>query len=193
MRIFARMSIAIIGLAAGSLLLGGLWVAPAAEAYTYELVLKNSTLIKKGRALLYKGELDQAVSLYQRALETNLSSAEKHNANNDLCVAYFFKREFENALERCDAAIASAPNRWKAYNNRGNVYLEQGDMVRAVSDYDKGLKLVPSSEVLAANRTLALFLASKARMELMVPGDGDGWSDEDSAGELHKFIAFAGF
>lgn len=194
MRNLAGKSIAIISLVVA---MGGLSVAPSAEAYTYELIVKKSALIKKGRALLYKGQLDQAASLYERALETNLSSEDKHNVNNDLCVTYFFKREFEKALERCDAAIASAPNRWKPYNNRGNVYLEKGDLARAVADYDKGLKLLPSSEVLTANRKLALFLAAELRGEMQLtsgaPGDDDGWADENTAEELHKFIAFTGF
>ena len=195
MRIFARTGIAIFSLAVavGGFLTGGLLMAPTVEAYTYELVIKKSVLITKGRALLYRGELDQAVSLYERALESNLSVADKHNVNNDLCVAYFFKREFEKALERCDAAIASGPNRWKPYNNRGNVYLEKGDLSSALADYDKGLKLLPSSEVLAANRTLALFLASESQLASGIPVDGEGWADEDTAGELHKLVSFAGF
>ncbi len=195
MKIFARTGIAIfyLAVAAGGFSTAGLLVAPAAEAYTYELVIKKSVLITKGRAMLYRGELDQAVSLYERALDSNLSVADKHNVNNDLCVAYFFKREFDKALERCDAAIASAPNRWKPYNNRGNVYLEKGDLGRAVADYDKGLKLQPSSEVLAANRTLALFLAGEPQLASGTSVDGEGWADEDSAGELHKLVSFAGF
>lgn len=194
MGIFARTGIAIFALAVavGGFSTGGLLMAPTAEAYTYELVIKKSVLITKGRALLYKGEPDQAVSLYERALESNLSVADQHNVNNDLCVAYFFKREFEKALERCDAAIASGPNRWKPYNNRGNVYLEKGDLDRAVADYDKGLKLLPSSEVLAANRTLALFLAGESQLPSGAPVDGEGWADEDAAGELHKLVSFAG-
>ena len=195
MKIFTRAGIAIFGLAvaAGGFSMGGLLVTPAAEAYTYELVIRKSALITKGRALLYRGELDQAVSLYERALDSNLSVADKHNVNNDLCVAYFFKRDFEKALERCDAAIASGPNRWKPYNNRGNVYLEKGDLGRAVADYDKGLKLLPSSEVLAANRALALFLASESQLASGTPADGAGGADEDSAGELHRLVSFAGF
>ena len=195
MKIFTRAGAAIFGLAVavGGFSTAGLLMAPAAEAYTYELIIKKSVLITKGRALLYRGELDRAVSLYERALDSNLSAADKHNVNNDLCVAYFFKREFDKALERCDAAIASGPNRWKPYNNRGNVYLEKGDLGRAVADYDKGLKLLPSSEVLAANRTLALFLASEPQLASGKPVDGEGWADDNSDAELHKLVSFAGF
>ncbi len=126
-----------------------------AVAYTYELVISGSELIKQGKSALRAGRLDAAIRIYNFALNRHISSRDVQRAHNDLCVAYYFKRDFAVAMDHCNTAIELSPNEWVAYNNRANIYLETDRFELALNDYQKGLALSPQSEVLRTNINIA--------------------------------------
>ena len=54
-----------------------------------------------------------------------------------------------------DQAIALDPRFADAYNNRGTVWKDRGDLNRAIADFNQAIKLNPQYYVAYANRGLA--------------------------------------
>ena len=139
-----------------AMIAAALTLAPGVAAgYTYEIELHNSQYVERGRDYLKKGNIKAAIEEYEMGLKGGLGRSDLQDANNDLCVAYYFLAEYEKALDHCNAAIKLVPNHWVHYNNRANIYLMQGDLERAKKDYSKALKLHPKSEVIKNNIALA--------------------------------------
>ncbi len=135
---------------------GAMTLAPGvASGYTYEIELHNSQYVARGRDFLKKGNIKAAIEQYERGLKGGLGRSDLQDANNDLCVAYYFLAEYEKALEHCNKAIKLVPNHWVHYNNRANIFLMQGNLERAKKDYTRALKLHPNSDVIKKNIALA--------------------------------------
>jgi len=126
-----------------------------ANAYTYHIVLKTSDLLKKGRELIQTGESVEARQAFTVALKRNLTDWQRARAHNGVCVSYIMEEEWSDALEHCNAAIRIVPNNWRFYNNRGNIYLETGEIARAMEEYRRGLDMAPASLVIKRNMELA--------------------------------------
>lgn len=139
-----------------AILTGVLILAPGAvAAYTYEIELRSSHYVQRGRDFLKNGNIMAAIDQYEMGLKGGLGHSDLQDAHNDLCVAYYFLAEYERALAHCQEAIDLVPNHWVHYNNRANIFLMQGDLKRAKRDYQKALRLHPKSEVIARNISLA--------------------------------------
>lgn len=65
---------------------------------------------------------------------------------------HFYNREFDQALEQYDRAIAISPNRGQSYLQRGCVLAAQGDNERAVADFDKAVQYDPQLAAAFINR-----------------------------------------
>jgi len=135
-------------------------IAGTASAYTYSIVLKASDLLRKGRELIQVGEAVEARKAFSVALERNLTSWQRARVHNGMCVSFIMEEAWSDALEHCDAAIRIVPNNWRFYNNRGNIYLETGDVARAIEEYERGLSMAPRSFIIKRNMELAEVRAS---------------------------------
>lgn len=139
-----------------AMIAGVVILAPGVAAgYTYEIELRNSQYVERGRDFLKKGNIMAAIEEYEMGLKGGLGRSDLQDAHNDLCVAYYFLAEYEKALEHCDEAIKLVPNHWVHYNNRANIYLMQGDLKLARKNYTRALKLHPKSDVIKSNIALA--------------------------------------
>lgn len=139
-----------------AMITGVMTLAPAVAAgYTYEIELRNSQYVERGRDFLKKGNIKAAIVQYERGLRGGLGRTDLKDTHNDLCVAYYFLAEYQKALDHCNNAIKLVPNHWVHYNNRANIYLMQGDLELAKKDYTKALKLHPKSDVIEKNIALA--------------------------------------
>ena len=125
-----------------------------ADAYTYELIVHGSDLVRSGREALLQGELEKALGYFQTVLDNGASERQEASVHADMCVALYLMRDFPKALEHCNTSISLRPNVWLGYNNRGNVYFEWGQFERAREDYERGLRLSPESSILLRNLTL---------------------------------------
>ena len=125
-----------------------------ANAYTYELSVHGSDLVKNGRAALLDGELEKALGYFNAVLENGASERQEASIHADMCVAFYLMRDFPQALEHCNTSISLRPNVWLGYNNRGNVYFEWGQYELARENYERGLRLSPKSSILLRNLTL---------------------------------------
>lgn len=120
-------------------------------ADTVEIILQPSDLIRRGNAHIETGDLEKAKEALSRALETNLTSRQRANAHNSMCVANIKEEAWEEAMMHCNAAIKLTRTNWRFFNNRGNIYLGLGQLDLAMENYQRGLRIAPKSKTLAIN------------------------------------------
>ena len=128
-----------------------------------EIVLQPSDLIRRGNAHIETGDLEKAKVSLARALETNLTSRQRANAHNSLCVANIKEESWDEAMEHCNAAIKMSRSNWRFYNNRGNIYLGLGKLDMAMENYRRGLRIAPQSKTLATNIAILEQQAQKTK------------------------------
>jgi tetratricopeptide (TPR) repeat protein len=113
---------------------------PLADVYTF-----------RGTAHHRKGELDQAISDYNRALKLDPKSA---TALANRATAYFDKRDFDRALAGFTELSRLFPKDPMGLIGRGKAYTIKGDAPRAIASFKEALKLDPknkmASDMLAA-------------------------------------------
>ncbi len=126
-------------------------LANSAVADTVEIILQPSDLLQKGNQYIAHGEIQKAKKILTRAIESNLTSRQRANAHNSLCVANIKEEAWQDAMVHCDAAIELVPSNWRFHNNRGNVYFGLGQFDVAKQNYARGLKIAPKSMTLATN------------------------------------------
>ncbi len=136
-----RLGTTSILIAAAATLLAG--YPTAAVADRYELRLHDADV--PGKFELLEGKVDRSIEL----LEKRRAGARAHSIRAavliDLCAAYVVKRDFAKAKESCDAAIDNGWSRRMAYNNRGVMYVAQGDYLAAVDDFEAAAGRWPSA------------------------------------------------
>ena len=124
--------------------LGLLWLAAtAAWAQNPEA----QKLLAQGGAYLEKGQFDQAIAAYQKAIAKEPRSAMAYNM---LGMAYRFKynqvrsQELKNQeIAAFQKAIEIDPNFWVALINLGATYNALGDKAKAAPLFKKALTLKP--------------------------------------------------
>jgi tetratricopeptide (TPR) repeat protein len=133
----------------------------------------------RGSAHFAKGEINAAISDYDRAISINPRFA---GAYNDRGIARHAKRDLNGALADFDQSIRLSPAVAESYNNRGNVYSEMGDLRGAIADFDHAIKINPHLADAYCNRGNSL----------RDSGDIDGAiRDFDVAIELNPRLAWA--
>ncbi len=116
-----------------------------------EIILQPSDLIRRGNVYIEQGEIEKAKKTLSKALNSKLTSRQRANAHNGLCVVSIKEEEWGEAMRQCDAAIKINRVNWRFYNNRGNVYLGLGQLDLARENYQRGLRIAPKSRTLAIN------------------------------------------
>ena len=104
---------------------------------------------ERGNAYKNKGNLEQAISDYNKALEIDPNYA---NAYNNRGITYLNKGNFEQALFDCNKAIQLDPKSAFSCYNRGNTYKKKGNLEQAISDYSKAIEIKPDFALAYHNR-----------------------------------------
>jgi len=102
-----------------------------------------------------KGQYDQAISYYDKALDTNPGYAEAFRKRGS---AYSRKGQYDQAISDYSKAIEISPKFTVAYSNRAIAFREKRQYDQAISDYNKVLEITP--EDAAAHNDLAWLLAT---------------------------------
>ena len=116
--------------------------------------LRNAPLLKKGVESFSKGEMSDAINLFDLALKDNpqnfFALIMRGQANIRL-------EKFCEALSDFSRAVEMAPDMPEPYINRGNLYLQLQDYAGAIEDYKKFQAVVDSNyhDAVAMNLALA--------------------------------------
>jgi len=127
-------------------------------ALASQMVLGNPglTALNSGARAIDRNDIAEGMELTQQALDSEmLMLYQTAKAHNNMCVAYFKLKLYEEALKHCNTAISISQSNWAYYNNRAGVYLGLGQVEEAMADYEKALDLNPGSDKLKENITLA--------------------------------------
>jgi tetratricopeptide (TPR) repeat protein len=121
-----------------------------------------------GRGTVYRdrGDLDQAISDCNKAIELDPECAEAYNSRG---IAYVKKDNIDQAIADYNKAIALVPEYAEAYNNRGAPYLKKGNFDQALADCNKAIELNPRYASAYYNRALVYFIIeqyAKSREDL---------------------------
>jgi Tfp pilus assembly protein PilF len=82
-----------------------------------------------------KGELEEAVTLYKKSIETHPTA----EAYTFLGWTYSFMGRLDDAIEECHKAIAQDPDFGNPYNDIGAYLIEKGDLDEAIVWFQKAL------------------------------------------------------
>ena len=91
----------------------------------------------RGAANQQKGDIDQAIFDFTRAVEINPKSSEAYNNRG---TAYQTKGDFDKAILDYSQSLLIEPNDPDVYFNRGSAYQAKGDLDRAIADYKKAVE-----------------------------------------------------
>ena len=105
-----------------------------------------------------KGDSDNALTDYDKAIELNPESAE---AYKDRGISYLSNSDFDNAIKDYTKAIELDPESAEAYKNRAIAYLGKSDFDNVITDYTKAIELDPDDTSIYRYRGLAHFRNSE--------------------------------
>jgi tetratricopeptide (TPR) repeat protein len=95
-------------------------------------------LYNQGVAANKKGELDEAIRCYSRAISMKPDSSALYFVRGR---AYRQKDQLDNAVSDFTRAITLKPGYAEAYNHRGVAYIGKGEKKKAMADFRKGCEL----------------------------------------------------
>lgn len=110
--------------------------------------------------LVQRGEIDEAISHYDKALELDPSYGEAHY---NLANALIRQKRVDEAIGHYEKAVALNPNNTMAYYNLGSVLVQAGRTEEGIARYHKALELNPNNA--AALNNLGAALLRLGRME----------------------------
>ncbi|MBV8274142.1 MAG: tetratricopeptide repeat protein [Verrucomicrobia bacterium] len=151
-------------LCAGLLLILGTVTWQRTWAYESQEALWSDTLTDNpncwaghnnlGLVFFRRGQAEEAIKHFQKALEINPNYAEAHS---NLGAALGRKGQVDEAVEQFRKALEINPNYVEAHSNLGLALFQKGQMQEAVAQYQKALEINPNSFEGHANLGNAFF------------------------------------
>ena len=120
-------------------------------------------LVNQGHQLRNNGEDEQALQVYDQALERNPNLAEAHWGR---CYSFNKLQEFEEAIEACDRAISLAPNDPRPISSKGYARQEQQQFQEALTLYNRALEADPNYVEALNNRGTLLLELNRPQQAL---------------------------
>jgi tetratricopeptide (TPR) repeat protein len=115
---------------------------------------KARPYLNRGIVHKERGEYDEAIADFSRALRLNRNYVEAHN---NLGVVYVEQGKCEKGIAEFNHALRLDPNCADSYYNRGTAYIDKGEYDKAISDYGHALKLNPKDVQAYYNRGLVYY------------------------------------
>jgi Tfp pilus assembly protein PilF len=97
---------------------------------------QSQALFQKAYACQMKGELEKAISLYQRSIDLH-PSAEAHTF---LGWTYSYQERFHEAIDECLLAIKIDPDYGNPYNDIGSYLLHLNQLEEAANWFERAVK-----------------------------------------------------
>jgi tetratricopeptide (TPR) repeat protein len=118
--------------------------------------------ISRGLDYYRKGQLNEAIAEYSKAIELNPRAAAAYNNRR---LAYADQEQYDQALADWTRAIELNQRYATAYLNRGVIYYKTAQFDQALADFRKALEINPKDATTAKN----LEHTSKAKSEITEP------------------------
>ena len=99
---------------------------------------KARAYVHRGIAYLYKGDFDQAITDFTKALELKDNYAEAYCERG---IAYSVKDDLDRAIADFTKALELKVNYAEAYHNRGVAYSLKDDLDQAITDFTEALEI----------------------------------------------------
>jgi tetratricopeptide (TPR) repeat protein len=129
------------------------------DSFTSKIILLNRTRPFYQASPLFATESrDDFISLFEGRAALNLSEEHVHEM---LALLYFDKGDHVSAAEQCTSCLAINPESLTARTIFGKIHLAQGDIDKAISDYQEALILRPGFAISHHNLAVALFKKGK--------------------------------
>ncbi len=125
---------------------------PGSEIIVSDL-FNAMTLNNRGFAHFRKGELENALADFNRAIRMQPQLADAYNNRGNV---WQEKGDLEKALADFNQAIKLNPRHSAAFNNRANLHQLKGHLAEALADYNQSIALEPTKAIAFANRGLTL-------------------------------------
>jgi tetratricopeptide (TPR) repeat protein len=103
----------------------------------------------RGSAYHDRGDLDQAIADYTKAIEIDPLNVEGYINRG---AAHLSKNQMDLAISDYNKSIEISPRYAEAYNNRGLVYMSKGQLDQAISDFNKSIEINPRYAIAYNNR-----------------------------------------
>ncbi len=113
-----------------------------------------------GAALARRGQIDEAIAHYQRALEINPDYADAHDG---LGQALLSKGRVDEAITHFRKVVAVKPDFAEAHNNLGAALAKSEGVDEAMVEYQKALEIDPNFA--QAHNNLGFVLARRGRLD----------------------------
>jgi tetratricopeptide (TPR) repeat protein/beta-lactamase regulating signal transducer with metallopeptidase domain len=119
-----------------------------------------ATYSSRGNAYLKKGQIDKAISNFNKAIGLSDKDATLYLLRGN---AYIDKKNYDQAINDYSKAIELNPEYAAAYNNRGYLYHIKQEYKKAIDDYSKGIKINPEFIYAYYNRGNAYYAKRQYR------------------------------
>ena len=139
-----------------------------------------------GWALYQKGQVDEAISHYQKGLQINPDMAETHN---NLGLAFYQKGQWEDALAEYEKAQDLKSGTAQIPNNIGLALAQKGRLDEAIVQYQKALAISP--QFAEAHNNLGMALAQQGRLSEAVTEYDKVLEIAPDQAETHNNLAIA--
>jgi tetratricopeptide (TPR) repeat protein len=183
-------------LGAGLLLILGIlswqraWVYESDEAlWTDTLAMNPSCWLghnNLGFVLSQKGQMDEAISQLQKALEINPNYAEAHF---NLGCILFQKGRVDEAMAQYQKALEINPNLVGAHTNFGNALFQKGQVDKAIAQLQKALKIDPNHAEIHYN--LGVVLLHKGQVDEAITQFQKALEINPDISQIHTKLASA--
>jgi tetratricopeptide (TPR) repeat protein len=149
----------------------------------------------------YQATSYMALGRFDRAKETSETGlrniGENDSLRTDIALYYVYQGKFPEALDEINKAVALSPESPFNYMTKGNIYLYQGDLVRAASEYRNILKLkTPGVQVFSTYMMATLAILQGKFIEARVLAGQcvqalEKAGEEDSANIFRELSAYS--
>jgi len=146
-----------------------------------ELPEDKEALLLSAITISLEGSPEQAVHMFERAIDLDRSYSDAYNLLGYACAAM---GQYEKAFSAIKTYTALIPDAWNGYDSGCEVYMMAGRFEEALKQADEGLRRVPSFYYFYGRRAQVYFLMGrpeKAR-EAVKPWShlGEGWPERMS-------------
>lgn len=131
-------------------ILAGLAALACVIYYVYARTKKplSDMHIMRGNELVKKGEYDEAVKAYEKAIQLGkYKKADKITALNNLCLCYIYKNELDKAEEYANECMALSSSDAASRLMFGKIKYLKGDYEDALEFYKNYVEINPESDI----------------------------------------------